>query len=274
MYKSIDLKDSDNEDTFRSVIDIMDVREKRAAMYKMRKYRASLSKDDREQVKAYDRDRKALQAADMTEEERAEKREKERIQKAAYRKLQREKAGKEEKIYRKWTLEELEYDRLKCVIRMREARQSRTKEEHSNDKEKAKQGMRDRKSEYLQDERSKTKFMSVERLWRNFWDSSSDAKDLMKAKEPEIAERLEKEDNDNPEIASRLAEEDIAKEAMRKKLNAEKIKAWRKKKRLELQKALDEPIILPEMEKSEYERIRDENVKQLEEARKEFFKQL
>ena len=61
---------------------------------------------------------------------------------------------------------------------------------------------------------------------------------------------------------------------MRKKLNAEKIKAWRKKKRLELQKALDEPIILPEMEKSEYERIRDENVKQLEEARKEFFKQL
>ena len=43
---------------------------------------------------------------------------------------------------------------------------------------------------------------------------------------------------------------------------------------MELQKALDEPIILPELEKSEYERIRDENVRQLEEARKEFFKKL
>ena len=43
-----------------------------------------------------------------------------------------------------------------------------------------------------------------------------------------------------------------------KQIYLARIKAWRKKKRLELRKALDEPIIMPE-----YEKIRDENVKQL-----------
>ena len=52
------------------------------------------------------------------------------------------------------------------------------------------------------------------------------------------------------------------------------IKDWRKKKRLEFQKALSEPIIFPELEISEYEKIRDENVKQLKEARKELFNKL
>ena len=91
------------------------------------------------------------------------------------------------------------------MVRKREAREKRTKEEHNRDKEKAKQGMRDCKSKYLHDERSRTKFMSVERLWRNFWD-----KELLKVKEPEIAEKPEKEDFEEPEIAQRLAEEDTA----------------------------------------------------------------
>ena len=43
---------------------------------------------------------------------------------------------------------------------------------------------------------------------------------------------------------------------------------------MELQNALKEPIIMPELEKSEYEKIRDENVKQLEEARKLMFDNL
>ena len=38
-----------------------------------------------------------------------------------------------------------------------------------------------------------------------------------------------------------------------KKLKAGRIKVCRRKKRLELQKALDEPIILPELEKTENE---------------------
>ena len=59
-----------------------------------------------------------------------------------------------------------------------------------------------------------------------------------------------------------------------KKLKAVRIKAWREKERLKLRKLLHEPIILPELEKSEYEKIRDENVRQLEEARKAFFSTL
>ena len=63
----------------------MDRAEKKALMYKMRKYRENLSKDDKERIKANDRARKAREAAKMTEEERAERREKDRERKARKR---------------------------------------------------------------------------------------------------------------------------------------------------------------------------------------------
>lgn len=273
----------------------MDQAEKKALMYKMRKYRASLSKEDRERVQAYDRDRKARKTNEMTEEEKAEKREKDRIRKALKRKEQKDREGREEAEPITWnellenqrqsmrrmrdarSPEEVEYDNLKAVIRMRKVRQSRTKEKHEEDKRKAKQGMRNiGYYGFVREEciRSKTKFKNEERLWRTFWESSSAAKHLLKKREPEIAERLEEEDREEPDIAIRLAEEDSERELEKKKEHAERIKAWRKKKRLELQKALDEPIVLPELEKSEYEKIRDENVRQLEEARKEMFDKL
>ena len=44
-----------------------------------------------------------------------------------------------------------------------------------------------------------------------------------------------------------------------------------KKRRSDILKALNEPIIMPQFEKSEYEKIRDENVRELEEARAKIF---
>ena len=275
----------------------MDRAEKKALMYKMRKYRASLSKDDRERVQAYDRDRKARLAAEMTEEEKAERKEKDRIRKALQREEQREREGREKgerkqkslitwddlkenqrknmrKLRETRSQEEVEYDNLKAQIGMRKFRQSRTKEKYTQDKIKAKEGMRNiGYYGFIREEctRSKTKFKDVDRLWRTFWEGSSAAKKLLKEREPEIAERLEEEDRREPDIASRLAAEDLEREAEKKKSNAARIKAWREKKRLKLQKLLDEPIVLPELEKSEYEKIRDENVRQLEEARKALF---
>ena len=89
-----------------------------------------------------------------------------------------------------------------------------------------------------------------------------------------IAEGLEEEDKKEPDIAIRLSVEDKAREEEMKQMCLARMKAWRKKKRLELRKALDEPIIMPDVEKSEYEKIRDENVKQLEEARVAFFSEM
>ena len=301
----------------------MDRAEKKALMYKMRAYRANLSKDDKEFIKAKDRARKARETAEMTEEEKAERRERDRERKAlkraeqwdmseefndmekeldrkrktleriqerqrkgvkknahltGYQKNEREQNRQyKKKMRNSRSEEEAGYDNLKLLLRMRDLRKSRTKEQHIQDKAKAKEGMRNiGYFGFAKDfhKRSKTKFKDVDRLWRDFWDSSIEAKKLLKEREPEIAKRLEEEDEIEPDIAIRLAQEDQAKEAELKKANAERIKAWRKKKRLELQKALNEPIILPELEKSEYERIRDENVRQLEEARKEFFKKL
>ena len=89
-----------------------------------------------------------------------------------------------------------------------------------------------------------------------------------------IAEGLEEKDKKEPDIAIRLSLEDKAKEEEMKQIHLARMKAWRNKKRLELSKALDEPIIMPEVEKLEYEKIRDENVKQLAEARLAFFSKM
>ena len=299
----------------------MDRAEKKALTYKMRNYRANLSKDDKERMKANDRARKARKAAEMTEEEIAERREKDRERKARSRAVEqsdeveamdreldrrrkaevrtqeRERNGlvknahltgylKNErerncqskiKMRKGRSQEQVEYDKIKDLIRKREVCKNRTKEEQNKDKEKAKEGMRQgRYYGYLGDEmkRSKSKFKSIDRLWRCFWDSSDAAKELLKKKEIEIAEKLKEEDRNYPELADKLAAEDKAQEEEIKKLNSERIKAWRKKRRMDLLKALNEPIIMPEVEKSEYEKIRDENVRQLEEARKEIFDSL
>ena len=82
-----------------------------------------------------------------------------------------------------------------------------------------------------------------------------------------IAAQLEEEDRNESDLAAKLAEEDVEKDAERIRLNADRIKIWRKKIRMELQNALNEPIIMQELEKSDYEKIRDENVKQHEESR-------
>ena len=274
-----------------------DASKKRKSMFKMRKYRSSLSKEDRERVKANDRDRKARKEREMSEEERAARREKDKQRKALRRAQVREKQGKEKdshltgygweekehnrqykiRIRKARTQEEVKYDNIKALIREREFRKSRTKEDHNKDKEKAQEGMRQgRYYGYLGDrmERSKTKFKDVDRLWRCFWDSSDAAKQLLKERELEIAEKLEEEDRREPDIAAKLAAEDQAKELEKKKLISDRIKAWRKKRRVDIHRALNEPIIMPEMEKSEYEKIRDENVRQLEKARKQIFNTL
>ena len=89
-----------------------------------------------------------------------------------------------------------------------------------------------------------------------------------------MAEQFQEEDRNEADLAAKLVAKDKAKEAEIKSLNSERIKARRKKKRMDLQKALNEPIIMPEFEKSEYEKIRDENIRQLEEARKQIFDNL
>ena len=162
--------------TFRAITKVMDRAEKKALMYKMRKYRASLSKDDRERVQAYDRDRKARIAAEMTEDEKAERRENDRIRKAVKREKQREIEGREKgerkqkslitwgdimenqrqsmrRMRKNRSREEIEFDNLKAQIGMRKHRQSRTNEKHTQDKIKAKEGMKNiRNYGYLREE--------------------------------------------------------------------------------------------------------------------------
>ena len=139
-----------------------DAAKKKKAMYKMRKYRAGLSKEDRQRTQAKDRDRRALKAAQMSENEKTKKRERGKQRKALARAKERERVGREKnahltgymweekeknrqykiRIRKARTLEEVKYDNIKDLIRKREVRKNRTKEQEIKDKEKAQEGMR------------------------------------------------------------------------------------------------------------------------------------
>ena len=286
-------------------VDIFKSGDKKSEMRKVqvklatRKYRSAISKSDKEKIKARDRERKASMMARMSDEEKEKKKEKDRLRRALQRAKQRKNNGNvddknddndadkppsytanerehnrqyKEKMRGGRNQHETEYDRIKMLLTNRKTHSKLSEEEHQDLRSDAADGMRKFRElgclkEYQnRSKRSKDAFD----IWRSFWKSSDDAKALLRRREPEIAARLSKEvdidGQENPETDFQIDIEKKKKEWREK--NAAKVKAWRKKKRLELQKKLDEPIILPEMEKCEYEKIRDQNIRELEEARK------
>ena len=268
--------------------------------FAVRRHRSVLSKSDKEKIKAKDRERKAAMMSRMSDADRERKREKDRQRKAAQRAKQKEICGSnndedddnelekppsylanERENNRQYKIrmrearseEEAEYDRIKLVLINRESRSKYSEDQQHDMRTGAAEGMRKfRELGFLKEykERSKRSKDTLE-IWRSFWRSGEDARVLLETKEPAIAEKLANEvDVDvSEEFSSKSMDDEERIKEWRKK-NAEKVKAWRRKKRMEILKKLNEPIILPEMEKSEYEKIRDKNIEELRKARKAF----
>ena len=156
------------------------------------------SSEDKEKERRSNRERIAQKRAKMTEEEKQKLKEKDRERKALARK-QKIKEGKkvhQSKGIHVLSLEELEYERIASAVRMRKLRKKRTGKEHLLDKMKAQKGMRILKEEgrvkvYRERESRGSDRMT---LWRKFSLNNAEGKLVLAKRNPEMAKKLEMEE--------------------------------------------------------------------------------
>ena len=112
-------------------------------------------------------------------------------------------------------------------------------------------------------------------IWESYYDCSSENKDVLKKRKPEIFAKIEDSKREESEISeedeeeSEISEEDEEESEEqriieRRRENADRAKKCRERKQALLQK----PIDIPDLPKSEYELLRDKNVKELEEMKR------
>ena len=138
-------------------------------------------------------------------------------------------------------------------------------------------------------EMSKCKAEEDEKLWaekrkEGFWHYQGDIDDYVwigegpapdteefrleaPTEEDDIAYLKQLDEWNKAEIEERRMKDILRQREWRKK-NADKMKAYRAKKKVALQEELDKPIEMPELEKSKYELIREEIIRERHEAMK------
>ena len=252
------------------------------------RWRASWSKEELEKNRAKDNERKAKKLATMTQEQRDEMREKDRLRQAAKRAKERSKSEPTPKQYNDNTREvnrrcqekkranqseaEKEYERIENLLIKRRSRSARTKEEVESENLKAKEGMR---YERLIPFKGRRRYKCREEFhWWQYWKIGAENKDILRKKLPEYAERFtewdSKKENPYAEVENVDGDVDIDDGKMR---TDEQMKQLRKEKlqqrRTRIREQLNQPIELPEIEKSEYELLRDQNIAERERMMKE-----
>ena len=174
---------------------------------------------------------------------------------------------------------EVEFDKIETAIAVRKYRAD-GKEYHQweiylekCENEDFKKMMREklRRDPYKKKERE---LFEIE-IWESYYDCSSENKDVLKKRKPEIFAKIEDSKREESEISeedeeeSEISEEDEEESEEqriieRRRENADRAKKCRERKQALLQK----PIDIPDLPKSEYELLRDKNVKELEEKKR------
>ena len=169
--------------------------------------------------------------------------------------------------------EEREFERVEDLLRKRKARAERSKVEIEIDKKKARNGMQ--YVPILPFKTRRRKGAREEYMWWQLWKESQESKDLIRAKLPDFAERFsEWEQKAQNPYKDEEEEEERQKSMSTTEKNEErnrKLKDYRQRLQKETLEKLREPIELPEIdqEKSEYELIREKNIAELEQAKKD-----
>ena len=208
----------------------------------------------------------ALKRAEETDEERKLRLEKDRERKRdkarAIKKLTYSENEKEmnrlykEKMRMKRTAEQIEFDKLEYAIRKRQFRKKMSETEKEIEKEKSRIGMQNLRSEGPIMEYQKRKFRETDELnmWMIYWEKGQEYQDLLKKLKPDMASqikiRLENGANSIPEKMVNDYEEEL--NACHNEANT----------------IDDEDVDMPEIEMSEYEKFREENIKEFEAAKK------
>ena len=242
------------------------------------RWRAGWSKEEREKNLAKDVERKAKKLAALTQEQRDEMREKDRLRKAEKRAKERSKSAPAPKTYNDNTREvnrrcqekrranqsegEKEYERVENLLTKRRSRSARTKEEIESDNVKAKQGM-----DYVKiipfKARGLTK-CTEDFLWWQYWKKGEENKEILRRKLPDYAEIFTDWDSKKENPYEEVENVEIQR-TENKQLPNERLK----QRRIRIREQLNQPIEMPEFEKSEYELIRDQIIAEREKMMKE-----
>ena len=209
---------------------------------------------------------KASKRAEETDEERKVRLEKDMERKRekarAIKKLTCSENEKEmnrlykEKMRMKRTAEQIEFDKLEYALRKRHFRKKMSETEKEIEKEKSRTGMQNLRLEGPIMEYQKRKFRETDELnmWMIYWEKGQEYQDLLKKLKPDMASqikiRLENGANSIPEKMVNDYEEEL--NACHNEANT----------------IDDEDIDMPEIEMSEYEKFREENIKEFEAAKK------
>ena len=210
---------------------------------------------------------KASKRAEETDEERKVRLEKDRERKRekvrAIKKQTCTENEKEmdrqykEKMRMNRTAEQIEFDKLEYVLRKRQFRKEMSETEKQIEKEKSRNGMQSLRLEGPIMEYQKREFRELDdlTLWMIYWEKGQKYQDLLEKLKPDTASVIKiRLDNGAISIPGKTVND-----------YEEELNAWHN----EAINNDDEDIELPEIEMSAYEKLREENIKELEAAKKE-----
>ena len=226
-----------------------------------------MSEQEKIAKKEQDRIQKASKRAKETEEERKLRQEKDRDRKrekanAIKRQTDSENEKEKDRLYKEKnrmdrTIEQIEFDKLEYVLRKRKFRAGMCDAEKQKEKEKSRIGMKNLRLEgpIMDYQKREIRELDDLSLWIIFWKKGQTYKDLLIKLRPDTAsiikERLE---NDGLKIPEEI-------------INTydEQLDIWHED---ENDINHDEEIDSPKIEMCAYEKVREENIKELEALKK------
>ena len=246
--------------------------------------RAAMSEGEKSKQRELEKKRKEQKRAAMTEDEKSKQREKDRLRKASkkdpapdnWRTLPREwtkpstaiyKANEHEmnRLYKETRRKEnseaeAEFERIQNLLIKRKTRAKRSDEERKEQNAKAKNGM-----QFLPmipfKSRRKSKGQRKEYMWWQFWKKGDENKELLRTKLPKFGTKFDQWDSKS-ENPYKMDEE--KEEKWNGMSHCEKMHEKNKLRRKLIKEQLQQPIDMPELELSEYEKIREKNIAEQE----------
>ena len=245
---------------------------------RMAEKRKQLTEEEKDEIRRKDRERKSKKKNEMKIENPTTSKPKKMEDYYMFDEKEHNRKYKQ-RVRAERSEAEVEFDKIETAIAVRKYRADGKEylqweiylENCENENFKKKMREKLRRDPYKKKERE---LFEIE-IWESYYDCSSENKDVLKKRKPEIFAKIEdskreeseisEEDEEDSEISEEDEEESEEQRIIeRRRENADRAKKCRERKQALLQK----PIDIPDLPKSEYELLRDKNVKELEEMKR------
>ena len=246
---------------------------------RMAEKRKQLTEEEKDEIRRKDRERKSKKKNEMEIENPTTSKPKKKLEDYYMFNEKEHNRKYKQRVRAERSEAEIEFDKIETAIAVRKYRADGKEylqweiylENFENEDFKKMIREKFRRDPYKKKERE---VFEIE-IWESYYDYSSENMDILKKRKPEIFAKIEdskreeseisEEDEDKSEISEEDEEESEEQRIIeRRRENADRAKKCRERKQALLQK----PIDIPDLPKSEYELLRDKNVKELEEMKR------